>query len=93
VPRNPFEFFRDEFDGMPTVWTLQESKGFSRRMIVESVTAQDFNHFSVTLVNDAPEIANYDDFMTPPWNGRGGRSFQRRPCCGAEARTAGRHCG
>jgi hypothetical protein len=68
---NPFEFFRADGDGMPTVWTLQESQEFSRRMIVESVTAQDFNHFTVTLVNDAPEISNYDDFMTPPWNGRG----------------------
>jgi hypothetical protein len=68
---SPFEGFRNGNDGgIPTVWTLQESREFNRRMIVTKVIPQDPHHYTVTLVNDAKEIANYDDLPVPPWMGR-----------------------
>lgn len=66
----PFSWLRDGVNSQPTAYALHASNQFQRRMIVQSVSVDDLLHYSLTLVNDAPEVSQYDDLPVPPWNGR-----------------------
>lgn len=58
----------------PTAYALHDGASgeavFKRRMIVQSVTADDGWHYQLTLVNDAPEVDDYDTLTVPAWNAR-----------------------
>ncbi len=66
----PFSWLSDGTDSQPTAYALHASSNFTRRMLVQSVSADDLWHYTLTLVNDAPEVADYDDLEVPAWNGR-----------------------
>ena len=66
----PFQWLSDGMDSQPTCYALHATKQFQRRMLVQSVSADDQWHFTLTLVNDAPEVAQYDSLPVPAWNGR-----------------------
>ena len=58
-------------DSLPTLWTLQTSREFARRMLVQSVTPSDLWTYTVSLVNDDERVYGYDDLPVPAWEGRG----------------------
>jgi len=66
----PFSWLSDGMDSQPTCYALHATNQFQRRMLVQSVSADDLWHYTLTLVNDAPEVAQYDNLPVPPWNGR-----------------------
>lgn len=66
----PWSWMSDGTSGQPTCYALHATNQFQRRMLVQSVTADDLWHHTLTLVNDAPEVAQYDDMPVPAWNGR-----------------------
>lgn len=68
---NPFEWLTSGVDRLPTTWTLYTSRVYQRLMVVDSVTTQDFLHYSLKLLNYDDRIYQYGDMETPPWQGRG----------------------
>lgn len=68
---NPFEWLTSGVDRLPTTWTLYTSRVYQRLMVVDSVTTQDFSHYSLKLLNYDDRIYQYGDMETPPWQGRG----------------------
>lgn len=56
---------------LPTLWTIQRSREFARRMLVQSVTPSDLWTYTVSLVNDDERVYGYDELPVPPWEGRG----------------------
>lgn len=68
---NPFEWLTSGVDRLPTTWTLYTSRVYQRLMVVDSVTTQDFLHYSLKLLNYDDRIYQYSDMETPPWQGRG----------------------
>lgn len=68
---NPFEWLTCGGDRLPTTWTLYTSRVYQRLMVVDSVTTQDFLHYSLKLLNYDDRIYQYGDMETPPWQGRG----------------------
>ena len=66
----PFSWLSDGANSQPTGYALHATKQFQRRMLVQSVSADDIWHYTLTLVNDAPEVAQYDNLPVPAWNGR-----------------------
>ena len=66
----PWSWLSDGTDSAPTGYALHRSRNFSRRMIVQGVQADDLWHYTVTLVNDAPEVSKYDRLPVPAWNAR-----------------------
>jgi len=66
----PFGWLKDGTSSQPTCYALHASNQFQRRMLVQSVAADDLWHYQLTLVNDAPEVAQYDTLPVPAWNGR-----------------------
>lgn len=68
---NPFEWLTSGMDRLPTTWTLYASRVYQRLMVVDSVTTQDFLHYSLKLLNYDDRIYQYGDMETPPWQGRG----------------------
>lgn len=68
---NPFEWLTSGVDRLPTTWTLYASRVYQRLMVVDSVTTQDFLHYSLKLLNYDDRIYQYGDMETPPWQGRG----------------------
>ena len=66
----PFGWLKDGTTSQPTCYALHASNQFQRRMLVQSVAADDLWHYQLTLVNDAPEVAQYDTLPVPAWNGR-----------------------
>lgn len=66
----PFSWLSDGTSSQPTCYALHATRSFQRRMLVQSVQADDLWHYTVTLVNDAPEVADYDSLPVPAWNGR-----------------------
>ena len=66
----PFQWLSDGAASQPTCYALHATKNFQRRMLVQSVQADDLWHYTLTLVNDAPEVADYDSLPVPAWNGR-----------------------
>lgn len=68
---NPFEWLTSGVDRLPTTWTLYTSRIYQRLVVVDSVTTQDFLHYSLKLLNYDDRIYQYGDIETPPWQGRG----------------------
>ena len=66
----PWSWMSDGTSAQPTCYALHASRAFQRRMLVQSVSADDLWHHTLTLVNDAPEVASYDELPVPAWNGR-----------------------
>ena len=66
----PWSWMSDGTSSQPTCYALHASNQFQRRMLVQSVSADDLWHHTLTLVNDAPEVAQYDELPVPAWNGR-----------------------
>jgi len=66
----PWSWMSDGTSSQPTCYALHASRAFQRRMLVQSVSADDLWHYTLTLVNDAPEVADYDTLPVPAWNGR-----------------------
>lgn len=67
----PWGWLTDGEDSLPTLWTLQTSRDFARRMLVQSVTPSDLWTYTVNLVNDDERVYGYDNLPVPPWEGRG----------------------
>lgn len=66
----PWSWLSDGTSSQPTCYALHASRAFQRRMLVQSIATDDLWHHTLTLVNDAPEVAQYDDLPVPAWNGR-----------------------
>jgi hypothetical protein len=66
----PWSWMSDGTSSQPTCYALHASRAFQRRMLVQSVSADDLWHHTLVLVNDAPEVAQYDELPVPAWNGR-----------------------
>jgi hypothetical protein len=69
---DPFELMsgiRDRGDS-PT-WVLFDSKTFSGRVIIQSVTPSDLYHHEITVINDSDLVDLYEDLPVPIWNYRG----------------------
>lgn len=58
-------------ESLPTLWTLQSSRHFIRRMLVQSVVPADLWTYTLNLVNDDDRVYSYDDLPVPAWEGRG----------------------
>ena len=67
---NPFQWLKDGTASQPTTYALHASRNFQRRMLVQSIATDDLWHYTLTLCNDAPEVADYDSLPVPAWNGR-----------------------
>ena len=64
-------------DGKRVAAPLRQSQEVKNAIAVYDIaeklnpfSVDDLLHYSLTLVNDAPEVAQYDDLPVPPWNGR-----------------------
>ena len=68
---NPFAWLSRGERSLPTVWTIQTARTFSRRMIVLSVRPLDLWRHSVTLINDDDRVGSYGALPVPLWQGRG----------------------
>ena len=66
----PFSWISDGTSSQPTTYALHATKQFQRRMLVQGVSADDMWTYTLTLVNDAPEVSQYDNLPVPVWNGR-----------------------
>lgn len=58
-------------NSLPTLWTLQKSREFARRMLVQNVTPSDLWTYTVNLVNDDERVHGYENLSVPIWEGRG----------------------
>lgn len=67
---SPFSWLSDGTSSQPTCYALHASRNFQRRMLVQAVQADSLWRYTVTLVNDAPEVSQYDSLPVPAWNGR-----------------------
>lgn len=66
-----WEWINSGESSLPTMWTIQSSKEFIRRMLVESVVPNDLWTYTVNMVNDDERVYGYDSLPVPPWEGRG----------------------
>lgn len=67
----PWNWLTSGESSLPTLWTLQSSREFVRRMLVQSVTPSDLWTYTVSLVNDDERVYGYDYLPVPAWEGRG----------------------
>lgn len=66
---NPFAWLTSGVSSLPTTWTLQEGREFSRRVIITGIAPQDLYHYKITCINDSPDVDGYD-IPVPPWEYR-----------------------
>ena len=67
----PWNWLTAGEESLPTLWTLQQSREFARRMLVQSVVPSDLWTYTVSLVNDDERVYGYDELPVPAWEGRG----------------------
>lgn len=67
---SPFSWLTVGNDRMPTVWTLQAGRDFTRRYVITGITPQSLYRYKISCINDDDRIDSYDDMPTPPWEYR-----------------------
>lgn len=65
----PFAWLTLGDDRMPTVWTLQEGREYSRRFIINGIYPQSVYRYRISCINDSDMVDSYD-IPTPPWEYR-----------------------
>ena len=67
---SPFAWLTVGNDRIPTVWTLQAGREFTRRYIITGITPQSLYRYKISCINDDERVDSYDDMPTPPWEYR-----------------------
>jgi hypothetical protein len=67
---NPFSWLKGEINGNQTIFSLQSSRNFAGRIIIQNVVANDMYHYEITAINDSDDIDNYNNLAVPPWQYR-----------------------
>lgn len=67
---SPFTWLTVGNDRMPTVWTLQAGREFTRRYIITGITPQSLYRYKISCINDDDRVEDYSDMPTPPWEYR-----------------------
>ena len=67
---SPFAWLTVGNDRMPTVWTLQAGREFTRRYLITGITPQSLYRYKISCINDDDRVEDYSDMPTPPWEYR-----------------------
>ncbi len=68
---SPFDWVDFGQGRAPTVWTLNSSAEFGKRMIITGNSPVDSWHFEITCVNDDDTVDEFQNMPTPIWDSRG----------------------
>lgn len=72
---SPFSWLTVGEDRLPTVWTFQQGREFTRRYIITGITPQSVYRYHITCINDSDKVDSYD-IPTPPWEFRSNLPIQ-----------------
>ena len=69
---SPFDWLTGGSDRLATVWTLQTSREYKRRVIITSAIPTSLYRYKITVINDDPRVDDHIAELAPAWQFRTG---------------------